>query len=126
MSADDDGWYVIDSSRVGASKNFPGGKKGDVAAGAYYLGRPWRNFARVVFQRTVLGGVVNSAGWSIWNVGDERTDGVFYGEYENKGPGAKGERAGFSRELEEPVLVETVFGEGYGGEGWVDGRFFKG
>jgi len=96
-----------------------------VADGAYYLGRPWRNFARVVFQRTELGRVVNGAGWAIWNVGDERTDRVVYGEFKNRGPGAKGERAEFSSELVEMVAVETVLGEGYGADGYVDGKYLK-
>jgi pectinesterase len=56
-------------------------------------------------------------------VGDERTDEVVYGEFKNKGPGAKGERAAFAVELEGEVAVETVLGEGY--EVWVDGKFLK-
>jgi pectinesterase len=122
-SLDDDGWYVIHKSTVDASAHFTRGAKGKVADGAYFLGRPWRNFARVVFQRTELGRVVNPAGWAIWNVGDERTDEVVYGEFKNKGPGAKGERAAFAVELGEEVAVETVLGDGY--EGWVDGKFLK-
>ena len=124
-SSDDDGWYVINKSKVDASAHFTRGAKGKVADGAYFLGRPWRNFARVVFQRTELGSVINSAGWAIWNVGDEKTDQVVYGEFKNKGPGAKGERAAFASELEEEVKVETVLGEGYAGEKWVDGKFLK-
>jgi pectinesterase len=122
---DDDGWYVINKSKVDSAGAFKRGVKGKVADGAYYLGRPWRNFARVVFQRTDLGSVVNAAGWAIWNVGDERTDRVVYGEYRNKGPGAKGERAEFSRELEEEEVVETVLGEGWETDGYVDRKYLK-
>lgn len=52
----DPNWYVIDRSLVTGN-------------GTTFLGRPWRNYARVVFQRSWLGATVNSTGWSIWNVG---------------------------------------------------------
>jgi len=118
---------VINKSNVAAAfapgKN--GGKKLKVDDGSYFLGRPWRNFARVVFQRTEMSRVIDPAGWAIWNVGDERIDEVSYGEFGNKGPGAKGERAAFARELEAPVQVETVLGEGFAGDKYVDSRYLK-
>ncbi|KAK0473429.1 pectin lyase-like protein [Armillaria novae-zelandiae] len=55
-SSDDDFWYVIDNCEI-------------TGAGDAYLGRPWRDYARVVFQNSVLGSNVPSEGWSIWNVG---------------------------------------------------------
>lgn len=93
--------------------------------GAYYLGRPWRNFARVVFQKTELSKAINSAGWAIWNVGDDRTNQTSFAEYTNKGPGAKGERASFSQELDKPIAIETVLGSGYGKAKYVDSRYLK-
>lgn len=56
--------------------------------GAVYLGRPWRNYSRVVFKFSTITDVINKAGWRIWNTGDERTDKVFYGEYQNDGASA--------------------------------------
>jgi pectinesterase len=51
-------WYVINKSDI----------HGDgVTAGAYYLGRPWRDYARVTFQNSKLGAVINKDGWSKWN-----------------------------------------------------------
>jgi pectin methylesterase-like acyl-CoA thioesterase len=50
-------WYVIDRSLItGVNKN-----------GTSYLGRPWRNYARVVFQENYLDANINPAGWSIWS-----------------------------------------------------------
>ena len=40
-SSNDSNWYVIDSSIVQGT-------------GTAYLGRPWRDYARVVFQNTYL------------------------------------------------------------------------
>lgn len=109
--------YVINNSTVAAASG------NTVAAGAYYLGRPWGAYARVVFQSTTLSEVINAAGWHIWNTGDERTGNVLFGEYENSGEGASGTRASFATELGESVGIETVLGSGYAAEGWVDGGF---
>jgi pectinesterase len=59
-SSADSGYYVINKSKVAAA---PGNT---VAVGAYYLGRPWGNYARVIFQNTAMTSVVNAAGWVIW------------------------------------------------------------
>jgi len=96
-----------------------------VPNGAYYLGRPWAAYARVVFQRVELSAVINSAGWRVWNTGDERTSGVLFGEYGNTGPGAAGARASFSRKLSEAVSITTVLGSGYAGAAYVDVSFLS-
>ncbi|KAL2267356.1 hypothetical protein VTJ83DRAFT_4633 [Remersonia thermophila] len=105
-------YFVIHRSRVAA-------RAGDnVSRGAYYLGRPWRDHARVVVQQSSLSNVVNPAGWAVWNNGDPRTNGVEFGESENWGEGANGARAWFSRRLPAPVTKEEVLGGDY--RSWVD------
>ncbi|KAL2128166.1 hypothetical protein VTI74DRAFT_9557 [Chaetomium olivicolor] len=110
-------YYVINKSSVSAKAG------ATVNAGAYYLGRPWRNYARVVVQNTKLSGVINAAGWKIWNTGDERTDHVEFGEYANTGDGAKGTRASFAKKLGSAVKIETVLGSDY--KGWVDTAYLS-
>lgn len=63
------------------------------------LGRPWRAYAKTVFMRCVLPGVIRQAGWDNWgNPENEKT--VLYAEYKNTGPGASvAARAGWSRQL---------------------------
>ncbi len=52
-----------------------------------YLGRPWRDFARVIFLRTDLGAVVRSEGWHNWNKPNaEHT--AFFAEFASSGAGA--------------------------------------
>ncbi|GKD59143.1 pectinesterase, active site-containing protein [Tanacetum coccineum] len=52
-----------------------------------YLGRPWRSHARVVFIESYLDGFIDPEGWVSWpNKGG--LDTVYYGEYENSGPGS--------------------------------------
>ncbi|KAF2760768.1 carbohydrate esterase family 8 protein [Pseudovirgaria hyperparasitica] len=116
-SSSDANYYVINKSTVQAASG------NTVTAGAYYLGRPWGNYARVVFQNTALSAVINSAGWKIWNTGDERTDHVTFAEYGNTGAGASGTRASFSSKLSAPVAITTILGSGY--TSWVDTSYLS-
>ncbi|KAA2239837.1 pectin esterase [Chitinophaga agrisoli] len=60
---------------------------GDAPAGSYYLGRPWRPTAKVVYIHCQLGNTVKPEGWHNWGKTDnERT--AFYAEYANSGDGA--------------------------------------
>ncbi|KAL1624261.1 hypothetical protein SLS56_007963 [Neofusicoccum ribis] len=113
----DDGWYVINEGSLTAAEGHT------VTAGAYYLGRPWRNFARVIFQSVYMSEVINPVGWSIWNTGDNRTDEVTFAEYDNTGAGAgtNGTRASFSEQLNAPVEIAEVLGSNY--TLWVDAKF---
>jgi pectinesterase len=52
-----------------------------------YLGRPWRDFAKVVFIKCELGSHIQPAGWSNWQ-GTARDKTAYYAEYGNTGPGA--------------------------------------
>ncbi|KAH6855925.1 carbohydrate esterase family 8 protein [Chaetomium sp. MPI-CAGE-AT-0009] len=116
-SASSSSYYVIHKSAIAA-------KAGDnVPAGAYYLGRPWRNYARVIVQQTSLSKVINGAGWRIWNDGDPRTDGVEFGEYANTGDGSKGTRASFAKKLPAAVSISTVLGSDY--KSWVDTSYLS-
>ncbi|MCJ1329519.1 hypothetical protein MMC10_006199 [Thelotrema lepadinum] len=117
---DNPSWYVISNSTVaGINATFE-----EDGAGSNYLGRPWGVFARVVFQYTDLSGVINPAGWSVWNPPpQERISNVTFAEYGNTGAGSvvsEGPRANFSEQLGGPVSREEVLGEGYEGEWWVD------
>lgn len=119
LDAENPSWYVISNSDVAgvnASVNSE--------AGINYLGRPWGDFARVVFQFTYLSEVINKAGWSIWDPGNDQTSNVTFAEYMNYGPGSvlgEGPRtANFSEQLTEPVTREEILGSGYQTEWWVD------
>ncbi|KFA63859.1 hypothetical protein S40285_04479 [Stachybotrys chlorohalonatus IBT 40285] len=117
---EDSSFYAFDHSTISAAEGE------DVVPGTYYLGRPWRAYARVVFQNTDMTDVINPAGWRIWNTGDPRTDFVLYGEYENTGAGAEGDRADFATQLSAPVEMDEVLGSGYENEAWFDAQYFEG
>ena len=52
-----------------------------------FLGRPWRDFAKVVYINCELGSHILPAGWSNW-AGTSRDKTAYFAEYENKGQGA--------------------------------------
>ncbi|KAJ2898268.1 hypothetical protein MKZ38_004036 [Zalerion maritima] len=111
-SEDNDSYYVFDDCAVI--------NKASVGTGGTYLGRPWREYSRVVFQNSDLGAVVNSAGWRIWNEGDERTDHVYYGEYGNYGTGASGTRASFATAMASPLTLSGILGS----TDWIDSDYW--
>ena len=54
-----------------------------------FLGRPWRDFASVVYLNCVMEGHIEPAGWREWTPGvTHKLDTVFYAEYKSTGPGA--------------------------------------
>jgi pectinesterase len=64
-----------------------------------YLGRPWRDFARVVFIKCELGAHILPAGWSNWS-GTSRDKTAFFAEFGNTGPGADySQRVSWSHQL---------------------------
>ncbi|CZT41610.1 related to pectinesterase precursor [Rhynchosporium secalis] len=112
LSGSDVSYYVIDKSSIEKTPN------SSVPPGTVHLGRPWSQWGRVLVQNTVLGSIVNSAGWSVWHQGEPRTSAVTFLEYGNSGPGAAGPRASFAKKAAAPVTIQSVLGAGYAG--WVD------
>lgn len=53
-----------------------------------YLGRPWRNFAKVVIMNSYLGPHIRKEGWHDWGKTDAH-DTLYFAESENYGPGAE-------------------------------------
>ncbi|MES2418207.1 MAG: pectinesterase family protein [Bacteroidota bacterium] len=88
--------YVFINSKV----------KGDAPENSYYLGRPWRSYAKTVFITCDLGKMIKPAGWDNWGkVSNEKT--AFYAEYNNTGPGAyQNERVSWSHQLNEKTIQE--------------------
>jgi pectinesterase len=72
---------------------------GETADVKTYLGRPWRDFAGVVFLNTEMSAVVRPAGWHNWDK-PAREKTARYAEYRSAGPGAqRGARVPWSRQL---------------------------
>jgi pectinesterase len=79
-----------------------------------YLGRPWRDFASVIFLDTEMSDVVRPEGWNNWRQPDrEKT--ARYAEYNSSGPGANPQaRVPWARQLSaaeaEAITAEKVLG----------------
>jgi pectinesterase len=106
-------YYIFNKARVfGSSGN-----------GSAFLGRPWRPYARVVWQNSELGDVINPEGWQLWNK-ENNTANVFFKEFNNSGPGAATDkRVSFSGQLNASVAITELLGEGFESEWWVDSTF---
>ncbi|KEP52238.1 pectinesterase [Rhizoctonia solani 123E] len=103
-STADSTYYVIDKSTI-------------TGTGTQSLGRPWRNYARVVVQNTNIGPHVVPAGWSTWSQATPNTEHILFGEYKNTGKGAwRSGRASFATQLSSPVSISTVLGN----TNWID------
>ncbi|KAH8689378.1 pectin methylesterase [Talaromyces proteolyticus] len=111
-SSSDVSFYVINKSKIAAADD------NSVSSGSYYLGRPWSEYARVVFQYTSMTDVINSAGWEEWSSSDPRISDVYFEEYDNTGEGASGTRASFAKKLTSPIEITTILGSNY--KDWVD------
>ncbi|KAI9834798.1 MAG: hypothetical protein M1819_002884 [Sarea resinae] len=115
-SSSSSSWYVINNSTIAA-------KSGEtVTDGAYYLGRPWEPYARVVVQDTDMTDVINSAGWTEWS-SSVSTANVIFEEYGNSGSGASGTRVSFAKKISSAVSIETVLGSSY--SSWVDESYIS-
>lgn len=74
---------------------------GDAPAQSFYLGRPWRPYAKAVFIKCNLGKVIKPEGWDNWGKeSNEKT--AYYAEYQNTGEGASTvKRVAWSHQLSE-------------------------
>lgn len=52
-----------------------------------YLGRPWKIYSRTVIIESYIDDFISPEGWTKWS-GDDGLDTLYYGEYENTGPGS--------------------------------------
>lgn len=88
---------------------------GDAPKASFYLGRPWRPFAKSAFLHCKLGDMIRPEGWHNWNKPEAEKE-SFFAEYKNTGPGAMPEaRIKWSHQLtdEEAEIYtpENILGE---------------
>jgi pectinesterase len=103
--------YVITDSTVTAD---------DLNGRFFFLGRPWREYSRVVVMHTALPAALAAGGWSPWRAGEQPTL-TDYAEFENTGAGAATSgRVSWSRQLsarETERFAPAVFLRG--DDGWM-------
>ncbi|KAG8734986.1 hypothetical protein FRC12_018268 [Ceratobasidium sp. 428] len=105
--SEDANYYVINNSQI-------------TGTGTQYLGRPWVNYARVIFQNGGIGSHVVAAGWSQWSSSTPNIDHILFGEYNNSGGGAwRTGRVSFATKLSAGVSISTVLGS----TSWIDSAY---
>jgi pectinesterase len=78
---DQDRGYVFDHCRITA----------DEGVGRLWLGRPWRDYSRVIFLNTRIDATLEPAGWREWTPGTTaRLATAFYAEHGSSGIGSRG------------------------------------
>jgi pectinesterase len=88
---------------------------GEAPNNSYYLGRPWRPYAKVVFINCSLGNMIKPEGWHNWDkVENEKT--AYYAEYKNYGLGFQpSSRVQWSHQLNNEEVkeytLEKIFGD---------------
>ncbi|MBL0740981.1 pectinesterase family protein [Chryseolinea lacunae] len=88
---------------------------GDAEPNSFYLGRPWRPFAKTVFIHCTLSNHIKPEGWHNWSKPDaEKTS--YYAEYKSTGPGANPTaRAAWAHQLTDDdakqYTLENIFGD---------------
>ena len=106
-----DAGYVFDHCRLTAEDG----------VGKVYLGRPWREYATVIFMNTEMGAHIQAEGWSAWKgAPTDRLKTATYAEFRSSGPGGgAGGREPLSKQLtaKDAKQYET---KAYlrGGDGW--------
>ncbi|KAL0834736.1 hypothetical protein Bca101_086625 [Brassica carinata] len=89
-----------------------------------YLGRPWGVMSTVVVMESFIDDHIDPAGWYPWDIGKEPSPSIYYGEFDNYGPGANtSERVtwkGF-RAIQDPKEAERfTVGQLIHGELWLN------
>lgn len=83
---------------------------GDAPPGSFFLGRPWRPFAKVAFIDCDMDNIVKPEGWNNWGKeSNEKT--AFYAEFNNHGDGsATAGRAAWSHTLNAAEATQYISG----------------
>ncbi|TVY78360.1 Pectinesterase [Lachnellula suecica] len=99
-SASTDGFYVFDKAKLVLGANAGSGTKGTA-----YLGRPWGDYARVVFQNSNLENMVTSVGWEAWT-SSQSTSNILFAEYANSN--AAGTRVSWAKTLSTAESISSI------------------
>jgi pectinesterase len=110
-SPEQDRAFVFDHCRV----------SGDDSAKRVYLGRPWRDYAAVVFMNTQVDAELDPQGWREWTPGKtERLKSAYYAEFNTRGRNSEpSKRQPFTRALS-PDEVRRWSSDTFlaGSDGW--------
>ncbi|KAJ4179657.1 hypothetical protein NW755_012381 [Fusarium falciforme] len=94
--------------------------------GSTSLGRPWSQYALVVYKNSYLDKHISAAGWAVWSSSTPQTSDVLFGEFNNTGPGNwTSSRASFAKELTESEVAPYSLGSFIGSTSWLDMKAYN-
>ncbi|KAJ7262945.1 pectin methyl esterase [Mycena rebaudengoi] len=106
----DPGYYVIDSSTITSNSTTS-------LVGKVFLGRPWRMYARVVFQNSVLPNLIAPAGYTTLAAGAT----PIFSEFGNTGAGASTSARVMYTPISAAITHAQVLGSDF--STWIDSSF---
>ncbi|KAM0250284.1 hypothetical protein ACHAP5_002343 [Fusarium lateritium] len=114
------GGFIFDTCRVTYTDSYGS------SFGSTSLGRPWSQYALVVFMNSFLDKHISSAGWSAWSTSSPQTSNVLFGEFNNTGPGNwTSSRASFATKLTESQAAAYSLGSFIGSTSWLDMKAYN-
>ncbi|KAF8162526.1 pectinesterase [Mycena galopus ATCC 62051] len=117
----DSGSYVFNQNTVILASDTASGTSGNI-----FLGRPWGDFAKVIFKNTVITAPMNKALWSVWSASDPNTDDILFAEFNTTGSGASGaSRPSFATVLTAAQAATYSISSAVGSDfaSWVDAAY---
>ncbi|CAA2934127.1 probable pectinesterase 29 [Olea europaea var. sylvestris] len=97
-----------------------------IGHGKTFLGRAWRDYARVVFYNTTMSDVVVPEGWSPWVVASGHEYQITFAEYKCRGPGANtAGRVKWANKLNVDELIRLTSTSFIDEEGWMSRQVFN-
>lgn len=79
--------FVFENCSIGGTEEYMADFYRDPKMHRGFLGRPWKQYSRTIFMRSYMGSVIEPEGWLPWD-GTFALDSLYYGEFQNYGPGA--------------------------------------
>ncbi|KAK2987224.1 hypothetical protein RJ640_022256 [Escallonia rubra] len=96
-----------------------------VGTGSTYLGRAWKDFARVLFYRSSLSDIIVVEGWNAWNVAGHE-DQITFAEDGCYGPGSDtSKRVPWVKKLSEETVQSLTSVAFIDNEGWLNSQPLK-
>ncbi|KAM0306744.1 hypothetical protein ACHAPM_001317 [Fusarium culmorum] len=114
------GGFIFDTCKVTYTDSYGS------SFGTTSLGRPWSQYALVVYMNSFLDKHISKTGWSTWSTSSPQISDVLFGEFNNVGPGNwTSSRASFATKLTESQAAAYSLGSFIGSTSWLDMKAYN-
>ncbi|RKK08213.1 hypothetical protein BFJ68_g16901 [Fusarium oxysporum] len=114
------GGFIFDTCKVTYTDSYGS------TFGTTSLGRPWSQYALVVYMNSFLDKHISKEGWGAWSTSNPQTSDVLFGEFNNTGPGNwTSSRPSFATKLTESQAASYSLGSFIGSTSWLDMKAYS-